>query len=156
MNTFSFNDVKEINPNRFADSPLGRQYPYNECVEVKFEIIQNKLDGCAREKQVGKELREKYPPELGYSVLSEVYLRDINGNIVVDPITGTKRRIDFVIEKDGRVVDMVEVTSKTAPKGAQMAKENRIRNAGGNYIKDYDGNLIRIPDSVRTRIDRRD
>ncbi len=156
MNSFNFNDVKEFNSNRFADSPLGKQYPFNEYVEVKFDVIQNKLDGCAREEKVGDELRKKYPSELGYTVLREVYLRDESGRIAVDPVTGTKRRVDFVIVKDGRVIEMVEVTSKTAPKYAQMAKENRIRNSGGNYIKDYDNNLIRISDSVKTRIDRRD
>lgn len=156
MNDFKFNDVNETRTNRFADSPLGKQYPFNEHVEVKFEFIQNKLDGCAREEIVGDELRKKYPPELGYTVLREVYLRDEIGRIVVDPETGTKRRVDFVVVKDGNVIEMIEVTSKTAPKDAQMAKENRIRNAGGNYIKDHNNNLIRIPDNVKTKIDRRD
>lgn len=156
MNRYSFNDVKEFNPNRFADSPLGRQYSFNEYVEVKFEIIQNKLDGCAREEKVEKELQEKYPPENGYTVMREVYLRDENGSIAKDSITGAARRIDFVVIKDGKVVEMVEVTSKTASKDAQMAKESRIRNEGGNYIKDYNDNLIRIPANVNTRIDRRD
>lgn len=156
MNRYSFNDVKEFNPNRFADSPLGRQYPFNEYVEVKFEIIQNKLDGCAREEKVEKELQEKYPPEKGYTVMREVYLRDENGSIAKDSITAAARRIDFVVIKDDKVVEMVEVTSKTASKDAQMAKESRIRNEGGNYIKDYNDNLIRIPANVNTRIDRRD
>ena len=149
-------DVNECKSDIFTDSPFGRQNTFNELVEVKFEAIQNKLDGCAREEKVGEELRKKYPPESGFTVLREVYLRDENGEIVVDPVTGTKRRVDFAVVKDGNVVDMVEVTSKTAPKEAQIAKENRIRNAGGNYIKDYNNNLIRIPDSVKTRIDRRD
>lgn len=156
MSTFNFNDVKEFNSNRFADSPLGKQYPFSERVEVKFDIIQNKLDGCAREEKVGKELQEKYPLEKGYSVIREAYLRDENGNIVKDPLTGEARRIDFVVVKEGRVVEMVEVTSKTAPKDAQTAKENRIRDNGGNYIKDDKGDIVKIPNSVQTRIDRRD
>lgn len=122
----------------------------------KGKPIQNKLDGLEREHEVEKELEEQYPPEEGYSIISEAYLRDENGNIVKDPETGQARRIDFVVVKDGKVVDSVEVTSKTADKSEQTAKENRIRENGGNYIKDNDGNLIRIPDNVTTRIERRD
>lgn len=120
------------------------------------EPIQNKIDGLAREHEVEKELNSKYPESEGYSVMSEAYLRDENGNIVKDPITGEARRIDFVVIKDGKVVDSVEVTSKTADKTEQTAKENRIRENGGNYIRDENGNLVRIPDEVRTRIERRD
>ncbi len=48
------------------------------------------------------------------------------------------------------------MTSQTADKTEQTAKENRIRENGGNYIKDKDGNLIEIPADVQTRIERRD
>ena len=119
--------------------------------------IQNKADGLAREQEVNEELKEQYPPEQGYEILSEVYLRDKDGNIVKDPVTGKARRIDFVVIKDGKVVDSIEVTSKTADKTEQTAKENRIREAGGNYIYDRDSDrLIKIPDNVHTRIERRD
>lgn len=101
-------------------------------------------------------MQEKYPPEKGYSIIREAYLRDENGNIVKDPVTGEARRIDFVVIKDGKVVEMVEVTSKTASKDAQTTKENRIRDNGGNYIKDDKGDIVEIPNSVQTRIDRRD
>ena len=118
--------------------------------------IQNKIDGLAREKEVSEELEEEYPPEEGYEIVSEAYLRDKDGKIVRDPETGEARRIDFVIIKDGKVVDSVEITSKTADKTSQSAKESRIREAGGNYIKDSNGNLVKIPASVQTRIERRD
>lgn len=39
MSTFNFNEVKEFNSNRFADSPLGKQYLFSEHVEVKFDIV---------------------------------------------------------------------------------------------------------------------
>jgi len=118
--------------------------------------IQNKIDGLQREADVLDELKEQYPEDEGYEILSEVYLRDSEGNIVKDPVTGEARRIDFVVVKDGKVVDSIEVTSKTADKTEQTAKEERIRENGGNYIKDSDGNLVRIPDNVHTRIERRD
>lgn len=120
------------------------------------EPIKNKQDGLRREKEVEDELREKYPEKEGYKVESEMYLRDKNGNIVRDPETGEARRIDFVVTKDGKVVDSVEVTSKTADKTGQTAKEQRIRENGGNYIKDSEGNLIEIPKDVNTRIERKD
>ena len=54
------------------------------------------------------------------------------------------------------MVDSVEVTSKTADKTEQLEKETRIRNIGGNYIYDANGNLAEYPDSVSTRVERRD
>ena len=61
-----------------------------------------------------------------------------------------------MVVKDGKVVDSIEVTSKTADKTEQSAKEERIREAGGNYIRDNDGNLVEIPSYVQTHIERRD
>lgn len=119
-------------------------------------IIKNKEEGLAREKEVGEELKEKYPPEEGYQILQEVYLRDKDGNIVRDPVTGEARRVDFMVVKDGKVVESIEVTSKTADKTEQTAKEERIRANGGNYVKDKDGNLVEIPADVHTQIERRD
>lgn len=119
-------------------------------------VVQNKLDGCRRENEVAKELEKQYPEKEGYKVLRERELCDKDGNPVIDEQTGKKRRVDFVVVKDGKVVDMVEVTSKTAPKRDQLAKEYRIRDNGGNYIKDYDGNVCRIPGNVETRVERRE
>lgn len=117
--------------------------------------IQNKMDGLEREKEVAEELQKKYPPEEGYEIIPEAYLRDKDGNIVRDPETGEARRVDFVVVKDGKVVDSVEVTSKTADKTEQSAKENRIRETGGNYVRDSAGNLVEMPADVKTRIERR-
>ena len=128
----------------------------NTDVPEKKGPIKNKQDGLEREKKVEEELKEKYPEEEGYEVISEAYLRDENGNIVKDPVTGEARRIDFVVVKDGKVVDSVEVTSKTADKTEQSAKEQRIRENGGNYIKDSNGNLVGMPSDITTKIERRD
>ena len=118
--------------------------------------IQNKMDGLEREKEVAEELQKKYPPAEGYEIIPEAYLRDKDGNIVRDPETGEARRVDFVVVKDGKVVDSVEVTSKTADKTEQSAKENRIRETGGNYVRDSAGNLVEMPADVQTRIERRE
>lgn len=122
--------------------------------EVRPPIL-NKEEGRRREIEASSDLNQKYPEDKGYKVAPETYLRDENGKIVKDPVTGEGRRIDFVVTKDGKIVDSVEVTSKTADKTEQSAKEERIRANGGNYIKDSDGNLIRMSDDVHTRIERR-
>lgn len=144
----------DVNPNKRVGEQNDSENKETE--SEKGEPIKNKQDGLRREKEVEEELKEKYPEEEGYEILSEVYLRDKDGKIVKDPITGEARRIDFVILKDGKVVASIEVTSKTADKTDQTAKENRIRENGGNFIKDSDGNLIEIPRSIQTRIERRD
>lgn len=131
----------------------GKEIPSVESMEG---LIKNKRDGLEREKQVEGDLFEKYPANQGYKIESEVYLRDKNDNIVKDPVTGEKRRIDFVVIKGGNVVDSIEVTSMTADKTMQLAKEDRIRDNGGNYIKDSNGNLVQLSNNVKTRIERRE
>ena len=118
-------------------------------------IIPNKEEGLRREADVKKELEEKYPESEGYEIISEAYLRDSEGHIVKDSETDTARRIDFVVVKEGVVVDSIEVTSETADKTGQSAKEARIRAAGGNYVRIGDGTLARFPDDVETKIERR-
>lgn len=137
------------------DRPIAKEINTNDAPE-KGKPIQNKIDGLQRENDVKESLAKEYPKEEGYEIVSEAYLRDDEGNIVKDPETGQARRIDFVVVKDGKVVDSVEVTSKTADKTEQIGKENRIRENGGNYIRNNEGNLVEIPDNVQTKIERRD
>lgn len=138
-----------------GNSETGKRLDSSDSPEKK-TAIQNKVDGLQREQEVHRELEDQYPESQGFSMISEAYLRDQDGNIVKDPVTGSARRIDFVVIKNGEVVDSIEVTSTTADKTAQTAKENRIREAGGTYIKSSDGTLVRIPENVSTRIERRD
>ena len=161
-------EIIENEKNKFLKSPLAKKVEkieinenniknYDRPIinEVK-EAIKNKMDGLARENEVFEELNSKYPPEKGYQIVSEVYLRDKDGNIVKDTVTGEARRVDFMVVKDGKVIDSIEVTSKTADKSEQLAKEERIRDNGGNYIRDNNGNLVEIPSTVHTHIERRD
>ena len=138
-----------------VNSSESEHYDKPIVTEVK-EAIKNKIDGLAREAEVANELEKQYPEEEGFQVISETYLRDKNGNIVKDSETGEARRVDFMVVKDGKVIDSIEVTSKTADKTEQSAKEERIRKSGGNYIRDNEGNLVEIPSTVHTRIERRD
>ena len=119
------------------------------------QLEKNREDGANREELALEILNKEFPEEDGYKIEREQYLRDEDGNIVKDPATGEARRVDFVVTKDGEVVKSIEVTSETAPKDAQIAKEERIRDAGGNFIKDRDtGQLVEIPKDVQTEVRR--
>ncbi len=115
-------------------------------------LIPNKADGLRREESAQKQISEQYPKSEGYRVEGEKLLRDSSGKKVIDPETGTGRRIDFVVDKNGKIVDSIEVTSSTADKTAQMAKEMRIRQNGGNYVRLSDKSLVEIPSNIQTRI----
>lgn len=165
MSFTALKEITEVTVTRFADSPLGKMTegktfdkPISEYDKPLgyLQIVENKRDGTKREEDVGAELKEKYPESEGCQVIREAYLRDKDGNIVKDPETGEARRIDFVVVKDGKVVESVEVTSQTAPKDEQCAKEARIRENGGNYIKLPDGSLAEFPKDITTKIERRD
>ena len=129
----------------------------NEAALKEFSQIEaNRIFGAAREEAAASELADKYPPESGYHIERECFLRDETGKITVDPNTGESRRVDFEIIKDGEVVKSVEVTSETADKTAQLAKEERIRDTGGNYIVDHrTGELVRFAPDVKTEVIRR-
>ena len=71
-------------------------------------------------------------------------------------VTEEARRIDFAVIKDDEVIKSVEVTSERADKIAQMAKEDRIREAGGNYIVDRrTGEVVPFAHGVKTEVVRR-
>ncbi|MCM1097244.1 MAG: hypothetical protein NC427_04175 [Ruminococcus flavefaciens] len=147
---------KKFDPDKRVESPSIPESSFKAIGAEIHEILKNKQDGLDREKEVGEELEKQYPPEKGYQIIREAYLRNKDGDIVKDDKTDTARRIDYVVVKDGKVVDSIEVTSKTADKFEQTAKEDRIRDAGGNYVKDKNGNLAEMPSTVHTRIERRE
>ncbi|MGE8044431.1 hypothetical protein ACQKO6_09535 [Pseudomonas monteilii] len=53
-----------------------------------------------------------------------------------DILTGKARRVDFVIKKTDGTGVAKEVTSRTASKIDQLLKEERIRDAGGVFVRD--------------------
>ena len=142
----------ETLPNRELNKSLDISRSLDNLLEG---ILPNKEEGLRREAEVKEKLEKKYPESEGYEIVSEAYLRDSDGKIVKDPETGAARRIDFVVVKDNQVVDSIEVTSETADKTGQIAKEERIREAGGNYIRTSDGSLAKYPDDLQTTIERR-
>jgi hypothetical protein len=113
------------------------------------QIATNAKDGAQRERDFVKELQAKYPSA---SIQSQTYLRDKDGKIVRDPVTGEARRVDVVVVR-GRQGIAFEVTSRTADKTRQSEKDARIRSSGGNYFRDRtSGNMMKLD---RTRIERR-
>lgn len=145
--------LPEVELNKRIDEKLS--FSRMNIEELGEGIIQNKEDGLRRERDVYNELKAKYPENKGFYIISEAYLRDSEGHIVRDPLTDQGRRVDFAIIKNGKVLDLVEVTSLTADKTEQTAKENRIRQLGGNFIRTQEGTLAEIPSDVKTRIERR-
>lgn len=122
---------------------------------VETNAIENKIEGEIREDRFYHGLLKDYASDQGFLIEDEVYLRDKDGNIVKDPITGEARRVDFVVIKDDKVIKSYEVTSLTAPKEDQMGKEGRIREIGGDYMKDNaTGKLIQFDDNVTTEVVR--
>lgn len=169
-NTFSdcplADECKDFSPEKIDVAVLDKPIAHNPDAVKNFadvidnpekcKPIQNKIDGLRREDEVCRDLEKQYTLEAGCEIIREAYLRDEQGNILKDPETGKARRVDFLVVKDGQIVDSIEVTSKTADKSGQLAKENRIRDIGGNYIFDASDNLIKFPGNIYTRVERRD
>ena len=116
------------------------------------EIIPNKAAGLERETIAKKWLQNQFP---NAEILSERYLKYANGKSVYDVVTGSRRRVDFVVVENGKVIGVYEVTSSTADKSFQALKEERIKRRGGTYIKEpgKKGKLYDISNIKTTRLD---
>jgi len=96
--------------------------------------IKSGQDGKGREDKAYEEICACYPND---NVQRECYLRNDEGKIAVDGESGEARRIDFIVFRGqtGDPIKSIEVTSLTADKDVQNAKEERIRNDGGNKAR---------------------
>lgn len=92
----------------------------------------NAANGARREREVAEALRRENP---GARIQNQSLLRNSAGQVVRDPRTGEARRLDHAVMQNGKA-RAVETTSLTAPKASQLAKEERIRDAGGGHIRD--------------------
>jgi hypothetical protein len=108
-----------------------------------FQMLKNALDGAKRAAKTAEELAAENP---GKSVQNEKMLRDADGKIVVDPVTGEGRRVDHVvIDQEAGTAKAYETTGDNVDKRLQQQKEERIRDAGGTYVRDKKtGKLIPI------------
>lgn len=146
---------KQEQPDADSNSPDNKTDKNSESKESveEAQVVKNKREGTRREEKVAEQLQKDNP---NASVQREQLLRDCDGCKVKDPVTGTGRRVDDVVIEDGKVIDSVEVTSQTANKSAQIAKENRIREAGGTFIRDRETKELVDLSEVPTRIIRED
>ncbi|CAM7674934.1 Zn-binding Pro-Ala-Ala-Arg (PAAR) domain, involved in Type VI secretion [Phytobacter diazotrophicus] len=141
-----------LNLYQYAPNPLGWIDP------LGLTCISNKVSGDAREAKLLKRLQNMFGKE---NVISQRHLRNADGKMVglVDDIVQEGRKgsriLDFVVKtKDGW--KGIEVTSKTAPKIVQSAKEEIIRASGGNFVRHpVTKELIELSDDI-SRIIRLD
>jgi RHS repeat-associated protein len=99
----------------------------------------NSVEGARREAWAKQEQAILNP---GADILTQRTLLNADGSKAIDPITGIGRRIDIAVVNNGKVTSRLEVTSLTADKRAQFAREERIINNGGTYVRGSDGKLI--------------
>jgi len=80
-------------------------------------------------------------------------LRNAKGEKVIDPVTGTGRRVDHaVIDRKANVAKTYETTGENVSKVNQLRKEDRIRDAGGTYIRDKETRqLVPVQDVSQVR-----
>ncbi|GAB2864388.1 hypothetical protein GCM10027277_36420 [Pseudoduganella ginsengisoli] len=119
---------------------------------VEHGVQASRAAGAAREIKTGRELVQQFGEK---AVQREQYLRNAEGKIVKDGLTGEARRIDHVVIKDGKAVKAVETTSMGASKKAQAAKEDRIRSQGGTFIRDRETKRLVDFENVPTELVRR-
>lgn len=113
--------------------------------QAAHSITALKAAGTAREGVTEAKLVAEYGQK---AVQREQYLRNAQRKIAKDPLTGEGRRIDHVVIQDGKAVKSIETTSETASKVAQQAKEDRIRDAGGTFVRDREtGKLVDFADT---------
>ena len=108
----------------------------------RLKILRKNVEiGAQREAKTAAELVAENP---GKVVQRERTLRDANGNIVIDPVTGESRRVDHaVIDREANSAKTYETTGDNVDKRLQLSKEKSIRRKGGVYIRDKDtGKLI--------------
>ena len=107
------------------------------------QILKNAETGAQRAVKTAEELAAENPGEV---VQGERTLRDAAGNKVPDPVTGEARRVDHaVIDRDANTAKTYETTGDKVDKRLQQKKEERIRDAGGTFIRDKEtGKLIPV------------
>lgn len=105
------------------------------------QLRKNQRDGARRETVVNAWLKVRHPLS---RIQTQRTLVNKNGLPIVDRVTGETRRFDAaIIGPTGRVVRLVEVTSRTASKTEQEAKTQRILKHGKAFIVDADDGKLR-------------
>jgi hypothetical protein len=105
------------------------------------QIRKNQRDGARRETFVQAWLNVRHPFS---KIQPQRTLVNKKGVPIIDRVTGEVRRFDFaVIGPTGRLVRLVETTSRTASKTEQEAKTARILKHGKTFIIDARNDKLR-------------
>ncbi len=124
-----------INVWQYAPNPVGWIDP------LGLARIKNAIEGARREDMFNALMRVKHP---NATIQCQCYLRNAHGQSVKDPVTGERRRVDTAVIEGGQA-QTYEVTSMTADKDLQLAKEGRILQNSGTYIRDRSsGDLVPV------------
>jgi uncharacterized protein RhaS with RHS repeats len=124
-----------INVYQYAPNPISWIDP------LGLDRIRNAIDGAAREDVFNARMKAKHP---NATIQCQCYLRNAEGKSVKDPVTDERRRVDTAVIENGQA-QTYEVTSLTADKDAQFAKESNILGAGGTYVRDRTtGDLVPV------------
>ncbi|CAB1228612.1 RHS repeat-associated core domain-containing protein [Serratia liquefaciens] len=124
-----------INLYQYAPNPTGWIDP------LGLDRITNAGEGARREDVFNAQMRAKHP---NATVQCQCYLCNAQGQSVKDPVTGACRCIDTAVIENGQA-KTYEVTSMTVDKDLQLAKEGRIVQNGGSYIRDRStGDLVPV------------
>jgi hypothetical protein len=116
-------------------------------------IAANAASGLRRGAEALAEMKTQFP---NASIQHQQYLRNADGKIEKDPLTKEGRRLDFVAIENGTARQVREVTTMTAPKGTQIAKETNIINSGGHYVRDRTTRqLVNLSNKGIFTVDRR-
>jgi hypothetical protein len=71
-------------------------------------------------------------------------MTEASDGIVKDPDTGTARRVDHAVIKDGQARTF-ETTGPSVKKDSQIDRERRIRDSGGTFVRNRDtGRLCEV------------
>ena len=114
------------------------------------QVERNRVRGAQRERSVERGLAVN--PFTHY--WKQVYLSDRRGNHLVDPVTGERRRFDFVVRGAMGGYKLVEVTGRKTNKSAQEAKTFRIVDGRRKIYVVLDGEVVNL--GRNPRIERRD
>jgi RHS repeat-associated protein len=102
----------------------------------------NAATGARRAAEGRAQIRADNP---GRRTQSESTLRTSDGRKAIDPVTGKGRRVDEVVFDGKGGAKSHEITGPNVDKTAQAAKEQRILDNGGTYVRDRQtGDLCKI------------
>jgi len=115
------------------------------------QLAENAITGASRQAKGVEQLVTANP---GKRVQTETYLRTADGKRAKDPLSGEMRRVDAaVIDPKTGTAATKEITGPGVNKTAQAAKEQRIIDSGGTFVRDRQTGKLCPVEGMCERID---